>query len=514
MRTKLLFIPRYHCDPDDYRPINPPFFPPLGIATLKTYLETRGYHVDQDDLDIKTAQVNDKTPGHINMRIFLDQERVDKFFKTCKDEKYEEQAERILKLTSLKGYDVVGFSLMPTDNPSTSSVALALAKVIKEKYDSTIIIGGSVNGEVEYQLLKTKYINCRGRGHPGSSIGETNLLNFLSKHEKGVDFKDIKGINYLDSRGNHVGYDQEYTQEDEFSITKPTFDGLPMDLYRKKKCIEVNGEKKEIKMLVIPYFFIRGCPNACAFCSHSIEQGWAGKDPEIVADELKEYVSKYNTRYFYFHNSTVNPTYRYADALANAFIKKDIGAFWSDCANLSSMDKNLVKKLKESGAVRLVFGFEGASQRVLDYIHKNFTVAHAIKILKLCKKYDIWAELDMICGFPYEYEPDIDKTIRFIHKYKGYIGACSLNKFWLEGRFLKYPHKYGIRTNVEDCETHINWAVRGFDEMNGMPWKERIHHTIKCYEKLQKVITDTFKPAPDIHNLFFDHVKFKKCFGK
>jgi len=169
----------------------------------------------------------------------------------------------------------------------------------------------------------------------------------------------------------------------------------------------------------------------------------------------------------------------------------------------------MIRGFKQAGAVRFVFGFEGASQRVLNYIHKNFTVEHAIKILKLCKKHDIWAELDMICGFPYEYEEDINKTINFINKYKKYIGACSLNKFWLEGKFMDHPEKYGIKTDVDSCETHINWSVRGFDEINGMKWKERLSYTIKCYEKLNKVVNDTFRPAPDIHNLFFDFVEFK-----
>ena len=508
MKLKLLFLPRYHCDPDDYRPINPPFIPPLGIATLTTYLRKHSYLVEQDDLDIKTAHSNKKYNNKINMKIFLDQKRVNNFFKTCEDEEYEEQAEKILKLTNLKEFDVVGFSLMPTDNPSTSSVALALAKVLKQKYDPTVIIGGSVNGEVEYQLLKTGFVDCRGRGHPGSSIGEINLLNFLSKHEKGVDFRKIKGINYLD-KGKHVGHDQDYKKEDRLSITKPTFEGLPMELYRKKKIEKINGEEKEANILILPYFFIRGCPHKCAFCSHSVKKEWAGKDSEIIADELKEYIRKYKTKYFYFHNSTINPTYKYADDLANALIKKDVGALWSDCANLNPLDKKLVKKLKKAGAIRFVFGFEGASERVLRYIGKNFTVDHAIKILKLCKKYDIWSELDMICGFPYEDESDIDKTINFVKKYKKYIGACSLNKFWLEGRFMDFPEEYKIKTNIDSCETHINWAVRGFDEINGLKWKDKIQQTINCFDKLNNFLNNTFELAPDVHNLFFNQVEFK-----
>ena len=504
MKLKLLFIPRFHADPNDYRAINPPHFAPLGIATLTSYLRNHNYRVEQDDLDIKTWYYNARhTTKNINLKQFMNEEKIERFYVTAEDADLEAEAEKILKLTNLKGFEVVGFSLMPTDNPSTGGVALALAKVLKQKYDPVIIIGGSVNGEVEYKLLKTGYVDFRVRGHPGSSVGEKNLLNFLNKLDKNLSREKIKGINYV-KNGKPIGDDPKYSFEDEFSVTTPCFDGLPMELYRKDFTYEIEGKEYKLKILVIPYFFIKGCPNACAFCSHAVKDGWYGKDLELVAAELKEFSKKYKTQYFYFHNSTINPTYDYAEQFSNALIDNDAHIFWSDCANLNPLDEKLIKKLKESGSVRMVFGFEGASQPVLNYIHKNFTVPHAEKILGLCHKNNVWAELDMICGFPYENETDIDRTIHFIHKNRKYIKACSLNKFWLEGTFMTQPEKYYIRTHIDDCETHINWAVRGFDEIYGLKWPDKLKQINKCYNTLQSVVNKNFKPAPDIHNLFFD----------
>ena len=503
MKLKLLFLPRYHCDPNDYRPINPPHFPPLGISTLTAYMKQHHYHVEQDDLDIKVAHKNKNVREceKIDLKQFVELERYNRFLKTKNDPGYEDAAEKILKLTKTDGFDVFGFSLMPTDNPSSASVALALAKVLKKKHGSTIIIGGSIHGEVDRQLIETGFVDYRILGHPGTSVGEPNLLKFCQQFEKGLS-NDVVGAAYIKNR-KYVRNGREYDLKDEITITTPCFEGLPMDLYKRELTIEKNRKKVTDKILIIPYFFIRGCPHKCAFCSHSLQNYWQGKNPEIVAEDLKFFSKKYKTKFFYFHNCSINPTYSHAEAFANAMIKNDVDILWSDCANFEPLDKNLLVKLKKSGALRMVFGFESASPTVLSLIHKNFTVGKAVEVLKLCKKLKIWPELDMISGFPYESQNDTQASLKFLRKHKEFIGACSLNKFWLEGTFMNNPEKYGIEVFEDRKNTHNNWSNRGFNEIYGMKWDNKIKEIIKNYDVLYEEITNNFITAPDAHRLFF-----------
>lgn len=519
MRLKLLFLPRYHCDPNDYRPVNPPQFPPLGISTLTTFLKQNDIEVEQDDLDIKVAHFNDTCAEGdvIDVKQFVDADRAAAFAETKSDPGFEAAAEQILTLTETGGFDVFGFSLMPTDNPSTASVALALAKVLRKKYGATIIIGGSVNGEVDRQMLETGLVDYRILGHPGTSAGEPNLLNFCHNFEKGLtDEKgekiDLDGAAYI-KNGEYTRRGKEHDDIDEITITKPSFDGLPMPLYGRELCIDKDGETIKDVIHIVPYFFLRGCPHRCAFCSHSLHKHWKGKDPELLAKELKVLSEECGSKYFYFHNSTINPTYKYAEAFADALIKHNVNILWSDCANFEPLDEPLLEKLKKAGALRMVFGFESANPKVLSYIHKTFTVDKAEWVLRKCKEFEIWPELDMISGFPYESETDVEASLRFLKKNKEFIGACSINKFWLEGSFLRSPEKYGIEAFDDRNYSHINWSVRGYDEAYGLEWGERIAKTNEFYDILYKHITENFITAPDAHRLFFLY-KHKMLFSE
>ena len=280
-------------DPNDYRPINPPYFPPLGISTLTGFLRQKGHNVDQDDLDIKVAHDNrfsNNPQKKVDLKVFVDQERIDRFFKTREEPVLEREAEKILEKTNLAGYDAVGFSLMPTDNPSSITVAVVLGKVLKKKYNPIILVGGSVNGEVEKQLLETGFIDYRIMGNPLNSEAEINTLDFIERFEAGKDLNKSLGATHINKSGNLTNCSKNFTEEERLMITKPDFEGLPMELYKRPMGNQING--KEVKILVIPYFFQKGCPHACAFCSQSITRGWKIKEPKEIVDELKFFKKK------------------------------------------------------------------------------------------------------------------------------------------------------------------------------------------------------------------------------
>lgn len=507
MKLKLLFLPRYHANPNTGEKDLPPFYPPLSISTLKSFMkknqDKHSFKVEQDDLDIKTVRHNMETSEEdkINLKKFFHQGRIYDFLKNEIDPGLEEEAEKIIEMTDLKGYDVVGLSLMPTDNPSTAGVTLAVSKKIKERYDPTIIIGGSIRdgSKTEKKLIGSKYIDYRILGSPSTSAGEYNLLDFCQKYESG-NVLETTGLVWNDSgkyKVNHLDYSEELKAK----ATFPEFEGLPIDLYRRKIEREVDGREMEMELLVIPVFFIRCCPYSCAFCSNSRINAWGHKDPKIVADKLESLKKKYDTKYFFFHNTSINPTYEYAERFADEIIKRDLDIQWSDCANFKPLDKHLLRKLKKAGAGRLVFGFESASPPILKYINKPFTINNAEKVLKAAHELNIWVELDMICGFPYESEKDTEATLQFLKKHKDEIEACYLNKFWVDGLFKETPEKYGIEPRGE-AATHTNWAARPYDEKYGLKWKDRKRKTEETFKKIQNMINRNSTPPPHIHEFF------------
>jgi pyruvate-formate lyase-activating enzyme len=493
MRIKLLLTPRYDTDPyerDENVDVNlgrMTSLPPLGIATLTASLKRNHFSVSQDDLLIKTFYHNlsTKDPAKmINLRIFNDEKRIENFIARGYDPQLEAEGEKILKLTNCARFDVFGLSLYETFNSATAGVGLVLAKLLKEKYGSTILIGGDLHYYVALKMLRTKFVDycIYGRG------AETQLLHFCHNFECGVPLEKTPGIYFTNQEGEIVREPIHGDLERRRVPTTPCFDGLPLDLYRSRGSVNVEGTDYEYEILVLPYIFVNGCPKGCAYCEDSVG-GWVAKQPEEVAADLQELSKKYRTRYFFFINTEINPTYEYAERVASALIDHDVNIKWSDCATFFDIDEHLLKKLRRAGAVTLVFGLESASRKILRYVQKPLPpLNHIIKILKISYELGIRNELDIICGFPYETERDVELTIRFLLRVGKYVQQYHVSKFRPSGRMARNPERWGIRLlSVDPLIRNPGHAVP-FNELTGLGWKAKAKQIDYYYRKITQAI--------------------------
>ena len=494
MKLKLLYIPRYSTSVNDATNTTAgavPYLPPLGIATLTSFLRDQNIEVDQDDLMIKVHHHNyrcDDPADRIDLTIFNDEERIDAFIETGEDGALEAVGERILAMTRCRGFDVIGFSIYETFNPSAAGVALVLAKLLKERHSVEIIIGGVIDKRVEAKLVGTELIDCRIIGD-FRSLPELNLLTFCEAFARGTPKEDIPGIvyakngtvvsNYVDHKNRHV-------------LVKPTFDGLPLDIYRRSLSHKVDGVARKSQILILPYSFVRGCPFSCAFCAHSTDPSWKTKTVETIVRELTELKRDYRTGYFYFLNPEINASYRFAEALADAINASGLAIHWTDCANFRNVDSTLLRKLKKAGAVRLIFGLESASQRILDYIRKGVRADYIERMLRTASEVGIWSQLELICGFPYETEADIDATIDFVTRNAPYIQEVDVFKFWLDGLLRMHPERFGIRKRMDGPKLAAEGNRCAFVEVNGMAWDKKVAQTDRHYEKLIEMKTPLF----------------------
>jgi len=500
MKLKLLALPWYHTNYNTGEFSGKRSFPPLGIATLTAFLKENNISVEQDDLDIRVSDHNEKTRDfdeRINIELFADERRINDFTKKGDDHQLEKEGEKILKLTKCKSYDLIGFSLGTDENSSVTGTAVTLGKILKERYDIPIIMGGLIEKSATKTILESTFVDFEILSSRFSSIAEINLLNFCKIFENGVDLENVPGVNYVkngkyvywyeDSHGNLFCIDGRrgnYKRKEKVIFTRPCFDGLPMEMYRRKISQKIDGDWYRKNILLLPYFFIRGCPNHCTFCVYSQQPLLGVKDPKKVAEDLEYLSKKYKTKCFFFLNTEINPTYEYAERVAEEIIKKDLDIIWSDCATFKGMNENLLKKLKRAGAARLVFGLESASQKMLKYLQKGFDISRARECLKWSHQLGIWNQLDLICGFPYETLDDVNITINFLKTEKKHIDDINLNRFFVDGLLREYPEKYGIILK-EKGKIYRDWSTIPFDEINGLPWEERIKLNIQAFKKLR-----------------------------
>jgi len=489
---------------------------PLGMSLVTTFLRQNGIKVDQDDLDVKIRSDNKKEKilnRKINVHAFDDEVRVKKYISDENHDIYIDfQLERILKKIDLKGIDLVGFSL----TFGRPFLNIALFKKIKEIYDLPIAVGGPFVNFIKERIIENfPFIDYAVLGN-----GEKPLLQ-LCKLIDGdrIHEKDILGLLY--SRNGTMKYNRGNEDAHGNYQLIPDYDGLPIDLFRynipdilREVGCEANADEmplgKKFEILVIPFQFIMGCPHKCAFCTASIFDSFNFMPVDKVADSISHLSKKYKTKYFLFLNCEINTDQAFLDKLIQELIKRDLHILWSDSARLENLNKKRLDNLREAGCVRLWYGIESASQKVLDFVGKNINVKKAERILKLSHDSQIWNGLNFIFGLPNEKTEDIDETLAFIKRNKKFIDCYALNRFYLNGLIRRYPGRYGF-TNIRFHETlKEGFASYAFDEIGGLPYEERLKRCNEAIAKANGLIGDRHENiTSDIRFLFYFYSTFE-----
>jgi radical SAM superfamily enzyme YgiQ (UPF0313 family) len=509
MRIKLIYTPKYAKELSPKQALGNAALPPLGIASITSAMKLNGYHCEQDDLNIKVAYDNvyERKSKSVNLSVFEGHNKVKKFLETKNDPELEEEAEKILKKTDYKKFDIIGLSILEEVNPSSMSIALALSKVIKENSNAEIALGG-----INYPRPVTEvqdFLNSGLIDYVLMGDGEWVLLHLLYAIEKNYvgKYKIQNIFTNQDDRNKPLlkKVDGKY-----YEFPRPDFDGFPLQKYILKPERGVPMSRK--KVLVLPYVFVKGCSYNCIFCPASKTPEYQINQADKVVEDLKCLSEKYKTKYFLFINNTINPSYEYAENFIKEMKKEDLNIMWADCANFKGMDLKTLKGLKDVGAIKLLYGIESASPKMQKYTLKNIDINQASTLLKESHNLGIWNELELIAGMPYETDQDINSTINFIKTNQNHLEYCYLNSFRLvDSLLLKKPEAFGI-TNIKDNmkrSNEVTWFSRRFDETNGLKWEQKEKQILRSYNLIKKAIElevnqkRQYFPGWDIRLLFY-----------
>lgn len=491
MKIKLIYPPRIKSEEQKPEVV----LPPLAISILTSYLRKHNIKVEQDDLDIKLEhkQMSNKP---IKAEVFQNKKIVyDYILKNKQDDSLLNAAERLLRLTNYKNLDLIGFSVMDNVEFSNISTSLVLSKLIKEKTGTKIVIGGNIHPFHNFQKLP--FID-----YVVKNDGREPLLQICDLIDSKTE-KDYIKLKFYDKKEGILVNLFPYHKRNSIIIsdkffTIPDFGGLPLDLY-------TTHQNTRSKNLILPYNFGFGCINGCIFCPESGMACARFNKPSIVAEDLKYLSDKYKTRTFYFINTLINPTYNYADKICKNFFENKLDIKWTDCICFKNLDIKLLKKLREAGAIRFVFGLETGSKKLLEYIQKGITLEHAEKLLKHSHNLGIWNCVEIITGLPHEGNEDIKETLSFIKKNQQYVNEFKLNKFQLVySELYSNPQKYGIRIlpplKKERFDTSIH-QIR-FKEIQGKEGNKKVKQIEESFEAIRRYIQDNYKSQPRIETLF------------
>ena len=176
-----------------------------------------------------------------------------------------------------------------------------------------------------------------------------------------------------------------------------------------------------------PTFGSRGCPNKCKFCSESPNfKPYRTRKAIDVFQEIKETlncVSRYNPYpTVYFSDSLINGSIGKLDELCDLIIEADLPIRWMANARLSpTMTKPFLAKMARAGCILILWGFESASQKVLNLMSKGYEHSMAERIIAHAHELGISNHLPIIVGFPGEQPSDVLTTLLFVSQYRKYV---------------------------------------------------------------------------------------------
>lgn len=410
----------------------PPLFfngPHIGPALLKSYAQTKGYTVTCFNPSLDMAEI--LTEDHKKQWPYND-------FKDF-DETYDLDA----IISTWADYwlsfnpKLIGLS---THVWASEFFLERICKVLRQKTDTTIIVGGPATIELGDRALTNGWVDYHVVGD-----GEEAFLNALEGK-----FDHLS----MNTNKPHAVSNATFAE-----LPPPDYSDIDFEQYRAL-------DAKQNRVFVIG---TRGCVFDCSFCNVPALMKYRFKDGIKFAQEVKDIQKQHNPEWIEFADSLINGSLReYRKMItklselntAEPDTKPKIVAFYRIRPFTQTREEDF-KLMAEAGFYRLKIGVESGSQDVRNHIGKTETEEEILYTFEMCKKYGLHINLLIIVGYPTETKADFEKTMDMLRMIKdlGYAGTVDravVNE-------LYFSQDTGLSKQIEvleiqNAESNTNWT--------------------------------------------------------
>ena len=347
-------------------------FPPLGIQVLAPVLRQHGYQV--------------------------------RMFDMCHPEM---QAEHIAQAAVAEKPDVIVLSFLSTTTyPTTKDLARRLKSAAP---NIPIIVGGvfaTINAE--HILKECPYIDCVGVGE-----GEELLPDYLNNLDDpgqvaGLVWRADGKIIQNPPRPLIMDLDQ-FPYPDRISLPIDYIESLPLDvpavLSLDKFCTMQTS---------------RGCPYACIYCDipfFSQRKVRTRSAAHVLGEMQQLHDMGYRSVYFTDDHFLLNG--KRINEICRGIIERKLEFQWGCEGRVDSVAVCQLPIMSQANCKFLAFGVESGSQRVLDRLKKNQTLAEVERAINEAKRQGIKRVHGFfVIGSPDESREDILASFRFAAKLK------------------------------------------------------------------------------------------------
>jgi len=312
-------------------------------------------------------------------------------------------------------FDMVGITAMSVQY----AYVKWLSKQIKVIFGNIpIVVGGALAIFSHDVLLNNTHVDITVTGE-----GEKTILDLASN----MPLKNIRGIAYKKNGKITVNPPADLVKNLD-SIGYPAYELLPMGIYRKNMQFEMEIQDKNGKLKKEKFYYFcisggRGCPFNCNFCSRCFP-GLRLRSVDNIIEEIKFFQRHYSFNSVMFFDELALIGKKRILELAEKM--KPLHLYWTANSRAEYLNKEILKKLKDSGCYQISFGIESGSQRILDAMNKKQKIEVAQKTLKAVIDAGLKPNVQMIFGYPGENEESLRETYKFFKDIPVNVGFAIL----------------------------------------------------------------------------------------
>lgn len=351
---------------------------------------------------------------------------------------------------------LVGFSVNFT---SQLPVALRMARLVRQACpDAVIVFGGTETCDV-VKCAASSAVLWRVFADadlivPGE--GEGPLVAILDAIGRGDGFDELTGVI---TRASAPGLPR-FSYQDVSALPAPAYDVWDWDRYWSPEP-------------VVLYSPTRGCYwNRCTFCDYGLntDRPTSPSRERPVASVLSDLAAvSVFARTLYFAVDAMSP--RYLRGLATALAEAPFGFRWSAELRLERTfpRRSVGELLSRAGCVAVAFGYESATQRILNLIDKGVSIENVPAILGELAQNGIGAQMMGFTGFPSETGTEARATYEFLHQHADLWTTAGIEEFALTPGSIvaRRAQDFGIELlsgpRAEDIHRYVPWADTGSD---------------------------------------------------
>ncbi len=309
--------------------------------------------------------------------------------------------------------DLVGISSMfSIYHQSLHDVAEIVKLIDKNVF---VIAGGAHVSSFPEGVLKDDHIDAVVKGE-----GERVLAEAVNALSEGKEMSQVAGVMIKGIVGA-VRDKASMFIEDLDTIPFPARDLVNMEAYFNDQYTREHSMRFPCGVIISS----RGCPFDCVYCAiHCVWQHtYRMHGSQKVVDEIVFLVEKYGVREIAFYDDNLTFSKKRMIAICDEIVRRKIDIRWCtpNGVAISTLDEEVLAKMKRSGCYKLTFGIETGSLQTQKFIRKTYIdLKRAKEIISYCNKLGILTHSSFIIGFPFETEQDIMQTI-------DYATSCGLD---------------------------------------------------------------------------------------